>query len=70
LAQRPLTEWSLPAAREAAISQKSFAWMLIGALAVALLSLAGTWGYQRWDARTLAASSDKAPNGQDARQLP
>ena len=29
-------------------AQKSFAWMLIGALAVALLGLAGTWGYQRW----------------------
>ena len=29
-------------------AQKSFAWALIGALAVALLGLAGTWGYQRW----------------------
>jgi outer membrane protein OmpA-like peptidoglycan-associated protein len=34
-------------------AQKSFAWVLIGALAVALLCLAGKWGYQGWHDRQL-----------------
>jgi outer membrane protein OmpA-like peptidoglycan-associated protein len=29
-------------------AQKGFAWLLIAAVGLALLGLAGTWGYQRW----------------------